>query len=61
MVSDNIARNMLSSQGTMAINCPTQLHLVGHFYKIFNVDSYNLHVLLIFYYIINYKFCHSAY
>jgi hypothetical protein len=31
MMSDNIARNMYSSQGT--INYPTQLHLVGHFYK----------------------------
>ena len=35
MMSDNIARNMLSSQGNNGIiNCPTQLHLVGHFYKI---------------------------
>jgi hypothetical protein len=34
MMSDNIARNMLSSEETMEfINCPTQLHLVGHFYK----------------------------
>jgi hypothetical protein len=40
-MSDNIARNMLSSQKHVEqsrnngiINCPTQLHLVGHFYKI---------------------------
>ena len=31
MMSENIARNMYCSQGT--INYPTQLHLVGHFYK----------------------------
>jgi len=31
MMSENIARNMYSSQGT--INFPTQLHLVGHFVK----------------------------
>jgi hypothetical protein len=29
MMSENIARNMYSSQGT--INYPTLLHLVGHF------------------------------
>jgi hypothetical protein len=29
MLSENIARNMYSSQGI--INYPTQLHLVGHF------------------------------
>jgi len=29
MMSENIARNMYSSQGI--INYPTQLHLVGHF------------------------------
>jgi len=29
MMSENIARNMYSSQGK--INLPTQLHLVGHF------------------------------
>ena len=29
MMSENIARNMYSSQGT--INYPTQLHLVCHF------------------------------
>ena len=33
MMSENIARNMQSSQGT--INYPTQLHLVGHFCKNF--------------------------
>jgi hypothetical protein len=32
MISENIARNMYSNQGT--INYPTQLHLVGHFVKI---------------------------
>jgi len=32
MMSENIARNMQSSQGT--INYFTQLHLVGHFVKI---------------------------
>jgi len=31
MMSENIARNMWSSQGT--INYPKQLHLVGHFCK----------------------------
>ena len=31
MMSENIARNMYSNQGT--INYPTQLHLVGHFQK----------------------------
>jgi hypothetical protein len=31
MMSENIARNMYRSQGT--INYPTQLHLVGHFHK----------------------------
>jgi hypothetical protein len=29
MMSENIARNMYSSQGI--INYPTQLHLLGHF------------------------------
>jgi hypothetical protein len=29
MMSENIARNMYSSQGI--INYPTQLHLAGHF------------------------------
>jgi hypothetical protein len=32
MMSENIAQNMQSSQGT--INYPTQLHLVNHFHKI---------------------------
>jgi hypothetical protein len=32
MMSENIARNMYSSQGI--INYPTQLHLVGHFLKL---------------------------
>jgi hypothetical protein len=31
MMSENIARNMLSSQGT--INHPTQLHFVGRLFK----------------------------
>jgi hypothetical protein len=31
MMSENIAQNMYSTQGT--INYPTQLHLVGHFCK----------------------------
>jgi hypothetical protein len=31
MMSESIAQNMQSSQGT--INYPTQLHLVGHFPK----------------------------
>jgi len=31
-MSDNNALNILSNQGI--INCPTQLRLVGHFYKI---------------------------
>jgi hypothetical protein len=30
MISENIARNMYSSQGI--INYPTQLHLAGHFH-----------------------------
>jgi len=35
MMSDNIAQNLLVSQGKNGIiNCPTQLHLVCHFYKI---------------------------
>ena len=34
MMSENIVRNMESSQGT--INYPTQLHLVGHFCKNLN-------------------------
>jgi multisubunit Na+/H+ antiporter MnhC subunit len=34
MMSDNIARNMLSIG---IINCSTQLHLVAHFYK--NYDN----------------------
>jgi len=34
-MSDNIARNMLSmSRNNGIINCPRQLHLVGHFYRI---------------------------
>jgi hypothetical protein len=32
LMSENVARNMYSSQGT--INYSTQLHLVGHFIKI---------------------------
>jgi len=36
VMSENIARNMYSSQGT--INYPTQLHLVGHF-RILNHDA----------------------
>jgi len=32
-MSENIASNMDSSQGT--INYPTQLHLVGHFRKLY--------------------------
>jgi hypothetical protein len=31
MMSENIARNMYSSQGI--INYPTQLYLIGHFRK----------------------------
>ena len=35
MMSDNIARkNVEQSRNNGIINCPTQLHLVGHFYKI---------------------------
>jgi len=34
MISENIARNMYSSQGI--INYPTQLHLVGHFRILFH-------------------------
>jgi len=35
MMSDNIARNMFEqSRNNGIINCPTQLHPVGHFYKI---------------------------
>jgi len=34
MMSKNIARNMQSNQGT--INYPTQLHLVGHFHKLYH-------------------------
>ena len=34
-MSDNIARkNVEQSRNNGIINCPTQLHLVGHFYKI---------------------------
>jgi hypothetical protein len=41
MMSENIARNMYSSQGT--INYPTQLHLVGHFRKLLgNMDEISL-------------------
>jgi len=47
IMSENIARNMYSSQGT--INYPTQLHLVGHFCKncimmhgIMNIEVYIL-------------------
>ena len=32
MMSENIARNMYSSQGI--INYPTQLHIFGHFGKL---------------------------
>jgi len=34
MMSENIARNIESSQGT--INYPTQLHLVSHFRKLYH-------------------------
>jgi len=34
MMSETNARNMYSSQGT--INYPTQLHLVGHFRKLYH-------------------------
>ena len=34
MMSENIARNMYSNQGT--INYPTQFHLVGHFRKLYH-------------------------
>jgi hypothetical protein len=34
MMSEYIARNMLSSQGT--IHYATQLHLVGHFLELYN-------------------------
>jgi hypothetical protein len=38
MMSDNIARNILSSQvNNGIINYPIQLHLVGLFYKIKNI------------------------
>jgi len=45
MMSENIARNMYSSQGI--INYPTQLHLVGHFHilEINNSEFYNENVL----------------
>jgi hypothetical protein len=34
-MSDNIARNNVGqSRNNRIINCPTQLHLFGHFYKI---------------------------
>ena len=33
-MSENIARNMYSSQGI--INYPTQLHLVGHFHVLYH-------------------------
>jgi hypothetical protein len=32
MMSENIAQNMYSKQGTK--NYPTQLHLIGHFRKL---------------------------
>jgi len=35
MMSENITRNMYSSQGT--INYPTQLHHFGHFRKFYHV------------------------
>jgi hypothetical protein len=38
IMSETIARNMLSSQGT--INYPTQLHLVGHFRKFYHDTRY---------------------
>ena len=38
IMSENIARNMQSSQGT--INYPTPLHLVGHFRKLY-LDARN--------------------
>jgi len=38
-MSENIARNMQSSQGRL--NYPIQLHLVGHFSKLYR-DARNL-------------------
>jgi len=37
MMSENIARNIQSSQGI--INYPTQLHFVGHFRILYYRDS----------------------
>jgi hypothetical protein len=33
-MNGNIARNIEQSRNNVIINCPTQLHLVGYFYKI---------------------------
>jgi hypothetical protein len=46
MMSENIAQNMQSSQGT--INYPTQLQLVGRFHKLYhdarNFEYQDLHI-----------------
>jgi len=44
MMSDNISRNMEQSRNNGIINCPTQLHLVGHLYKICIMMHGSMHV-----------------